>query len=38
MVNENESWKASMQILRIGLCIDLKIDPMVDAEVDSEVD
>ena len=38
VVNENESWKASMQIRRIGLCIDLKIDPMVDAEIDSEVD
>ena len=31
---ENESWKALMQIRRIGLCIDLKFDPMVDAEVD----
>ena len=38
LVDENESWKASMQIRRIGLCIDLNIDPMVDAEIDSEVD
>ena len=34
LVDENESWKALMQIRRIGLCSDLKIDPMVDAEVD----
>ena len=38
LVNDNETWKASMQIRRIGLCIDLKFDPMVDAEIDSEVD
>ena len=37
-VDENESWKALMQIRRIGLSIDLKINPIVDAEVDSEVD
>ena len=34
LVDENEGWKASMQIRRIGLCIDLKNDPMVDAKVD----
>ena len=33
-----QGWKASMQIRRICVCIDLKIDPMVDAEIDSEVD
>ena len=38
VVDEHESWKALMQIRRIGLSIDLKIDPMVDAEIDSEVD
>ena len=38
LVNENESWKALMQIRRIGLSIDLKINQMVDAEIDSEVD
>ena len=38
VVYENEGWKASMQIRRIGLCNDLKIVPMVDADVDSEVD
>ena len=27
MVDENEGWKALMQIRRIGLSIDLKIDP-----------
>ena len=34
VVDENEGWKALMQIRRIGLSIDLKINPMVDAEVD----
>ena len=34
LVDENESWKAVMQIRRIGLSIDLKIAPMVDAEID----
>ena len=38
LVDENESWKASMQIRRIGLCIDLKINTMVDAEIDRRVD
>ena len=38
LVDENEGWKALMQIRRIGLSIDLKIDPMVDAEIDSDVD
>ena len=38
LVDENESWKALMQIRRIGLSIDLTIDPMVDAEIESEVD
>ena len=33
-----QGWKASMQIRRIGLCIDLKIHEMVDAEIDSDVD
>ena len=28
-----QGWKASMQIRRIGLCIDLKNDPMVHAKV-----
>ena len=37
LVDENESWKALMQIRRIGLSVDLKIVPMVDAEIDSEV-
>ena len=27
VVDENEGWKALMQIRRIGLFIDLKIDP-----------
>ena len=34
LVDENESWKALMQIRRIGLSIDLEINQMVDAEVD----
>ena len=34
LVDENESWKALMQIRRIGLSIDLKTDTMVDAELD----
>ena len=38
VVDENESWKASMQIHKIALFIYFKNHTMVDAEVDGEVD